>query len=222
MRLERLLAIYQWPEAAAEGGFLAYGPRLLLAYRHAVGLIDKVLRGAHLSSSRISFDLVLNLKVAEEWEPFFQKLEALQGTTNLVAAMRGFEVISDRDAEGLARLSTCTVMKAADGLIPALAIDYLRGSSRFARLSPGFRHHATQTRNWCKSPVFRAMSNRGSGDSNAVARQAAKAHAHFFAGLLSSSTRDPVAASRASHGGLIATWAYNGSTQIRGLMLFRL
>jgi putative tryptophan/tyrosine transport system substrate-binding protein len=70
MRLERLPAIYQWPEMAAEGGFLAYGPRLLLAYRHAVGLIDKILRGARPSDLPIEqpdkFDLVLNLKVAEE------------------------------------------------------------------------------------------------------------------------------------------------------------
>jgi putative tryptophan/tyrosine transport system substrate-binding protein len=70
MRLERLPAIYQWPEAAAEGGFLAYGPRLLLAYRHAVGLIDKILRGARPADLPIEqpdkFDLVLNLKVAEE------------------------------------------------------------------------------------------------------------------------------------------------------------
>ena len=40
---------------------------------------------------------------AAEWKPFFQKLEGLQGT-DLIAALRGFEVISDADAEGLARL----------------------------------------------------------------------------------------------------------------------
>jgi hypothetical protein len=40
---------------------------------------------------------------AAEWQPFFHKLEALQGT-DLVAALRGFEAISDADAEGLARL----------------------------------------------------------------------------------------------------------------------
>jgi putative tryptophan/tyrosine transport system substrate-binding protein len=70
MRLERLPAIYQWPEAAAEGGFLAYRPRLLLACRHAVGMIDKILRGARPADLPIEqpdkFDLVLNLKVAEE------------------------------------------------------------------------------------------------------------------------------------------------------------
>jgi putative ABC transport system substrate-binding protein len=29
----RLPAIYQWPETAEEGGFAAYGPRLLQIYR---------------------------------------------------------------------------------------------------------------------------------------------------------------------------------------------
>jgi putative tryptophan/tyrosine transport system substrate-binding protein len=70
MRGERLPAIYQWPEMAAEGGFLAYGPRLLLAYRNAVGLIDKILRGARPADLPIEqpdkFELVLNLKAAEE------------------------------------------------------------------------------------------------------------------------------------------------------------
>src|SRR6188474_2978524 len=40
---------------------------------------------------------------ATDWQPFFQKLEALQGT-DLVATLRAFEAVSDRDAEGLARL----------------------------------------------------------------------------------------------------------------------
>jgi hypothetical protein len=40
---------------------------------------------------------------AAEWQPFFQKLEELQ-STDLVAAFRGFEVLSNADTEGLARL----------------------------------------------------------------------------------------------------------------------
>src|SRR5262249_19948447 len=40
---------------------------------------------------------------AAEWQPFFQKLESLQGI-DLVAAFREFEVISNADAVGLARL----------------------------------------------------------------------------------------------------------------------
>src|SRR5262245_5712701 len=70
MRQERLPAIYQWPEAAAEGGFLAYGPRLLLAYRHVASLVDKILRGARPADLPIEqparFELVINLKAAQE------------------------------------------------------------------------------------------------------------------------------------------------------------
>lgn len=40
---------------------------------------------------------------AAEWQPLFQKLEGLQGT-DLIAALRAFEVVNDRDAEGLSRL----------------------------------------------------------------------------------------------------------------------
>lgn len=40
---------------------------------------------------------------ANDWLPFFQRLETLQGM-DLIAALRAFEVVSDRDAEGLARL----------------------------------------------------------------------------------------------------------------------
>jgi putative ABC transport system substrate-binding protein len=64
----RLPAIYQWPEAAEEGGFLAYGPRQLLAFRHVASLADKVLRGARPTDLPIEqpskFELVLNLKAA--------------------------------------------------------------------------------------------------------------------------------------------------------------
>ena len=34
----RLPAMYQWPEVAAEGGFVAYGPRLVQVYRELVAL----------------------------------------------------------------------------------------------------------------------------------------------------------------------------------------
>jgi hypothetical protein len=40
---------------------------------------------------------------AAEWQPFFHELEGLQGT-DLVVALRGFEVISDAEAAGLTRL----------------------------------------------------------------------------------------------------------------------
>jgi ABC-type uncharacterized transport system substrate-binding protein len=68
MRNARLPAIYQFPEAAEEGGLLSYGPRLLLCFRHVVSLIDKVLRGAKPADLPIEqptkFELVVNLKTA--------------------------------------------------------------------------------------------------------------------------------------------------------------
>jgi putative tryptophan/tyrosine transport system substrate-binding protein len=64
----RLPAIYQWPEIANEGGFLAYGPRQLLVFRHVASLADKILRGARPADLPIEqpsrFELVLNLKTA--------------------------------------------------------------------------------------------------------------------------------------------------------------
>jgi ABC-type uncharacterized transport system substrate-binding protein len=64
-----LPAVYQWPENAAEGGFLAYGPRLLYCYRLMVGLLDKVLRGAKPADIPIEqptkFEFILNLKTAK-------------------------------------------------------------------------------------------------------------------------------------------------------------
>jgi putative ABC transport system substrate-binding protein len=64
----RLPAVWQWPEAAAEGGFLAYGPRQAVAFRHVASLADKIVRGARPSDLPIEqpykFELVLNLKAA--------------------------------------------------------------------------------------------------------------------------------------------------------------
>jgi putative ABC transport system substrate-binding protein len=68
MRNARLPAIYQFPEAAEEGGLLSYGPRLLLCFRIVVSLVDKVLRGAKPADLPIEqptkFELVVNLKTA--------------------------------------------------------------------------------------------------------------------------------------------------------------
>jgi putative ABC transport system substrate-binding protein len=69
-REARLPAIYQWPEAAEDGGLLAYGPRFVgifrdIAARQLVGL----LRGAKPADLPIEqptkFELVLNLKTAK-------------------------------------------------------------------------------------------------------------------------------------------------------------
>lgn len=61
----KLPAIYQWPETCTEGGFLAYGPRLVLCYRLVISFIDKVLRGAKPIDLPIEqptrFDLVVNV-----------------------------------------------------------------------------------------------------------------------------------------------------------------
>jgi putative ABC transport system substrate-binding protein len=68
LRQARLPTIYQFPEAAAEGGLLAYGPRQLVAYRHVVSLVDKSLRGrlpADLPGEQpVKFQLAVNLKTA--------------------------------------------------------------------------------------------------------------------------------------------------------------
>lgn len=66
----QLPAIYQWPEIAEEGGFLAYGPRQSLAFRYVASLTDKILRGISPADLPIEqpskFELVLNLKAANK------------------------------------------------------------------------------------------------------------------------------------------------------------
>jgi putative ABC transport system substrate-binding protein len=83
----RLPAIYQFPEAAEEGGLLSYGPRLLLCFRHVVSLVDKVLRGAKPADLPIEqpskFELVVNLKTAS----------ALDMTISPALLLRADEVI---------------------------------------------------------------------------------------------------------------------------------
>jgi putative tryptophan/tyrosine transport system substrate-binding protein len=70
-RLNRahLPAIYETPETAAEGGLLAYGPRLQLIIRHVAGLVTKILNGARPEDLPIEqpekIDLVVNLKTAK-------------------------------------------------------------------------------------------------------------------------------------------------------------
>jgi putative ABC transport system substrate-binding protein len=65
----RLPAIYQFPEMAAEGGFVAYGPRLLALYRDMLAWkLVKLLRGAKAADLPVEqptkFELVINLKTA--------------------------------------------------------------------------------------------------------------------------------------------------------------
>jgi putative ABC transport system substrate-binding protein len=66
----RLPSIYQWPETAAERGFLGYGPRILQIYRDLISVqLIKVLRGANVGEIPIEqptrFELVINLKTAK-------------------------------------------------------------------------------------------------------------------------------------------------------------
>ena len=65
----RLPAIYQWPEEAEEGGFVAYGPRLVQIFRELVAQqLVKLLRGVKPADIPIEqptkFELVINLKTA--------------------------------------------------------------------------------------------------------------------------------------------------------------
>jgi putative tryptophan/tyrosine transport system substrate-binding protein len=65
----RLPAIYPWAEEAEEGGFLAYGPRLLQIFRELIAQqLVKLLRGVKPADIPIEqptkFELVINLKTA--------------------------------------------------------------------------------------------------------------------------------------------------------------
>src|SRR5262245_52937644 len=63
-------AIYQWPEIAEEGGFAAYGPRIVQIFREMrAPLLVKILRGAKPADLPVEqptkFALVINLKAAK-------------------------------------------------------------------------------------------------------------------------------------------------------------
>ena len=65
----RLPAIYQSPEEAEEGGFMAYGPRLVRTFRELIApQIVKLLRGTKPADIPVEqptkFELVINLKTA--------------------------------------------------------------------------------------------------------------------------------------------------------------
>jgi putative ABC transport system substrate-binding protein len=66
----RLPAIYEWAEMAEEGGFAAYGPRLVQIFRELMARqIVKLLRGAKPADLPIEqptkFELAINLKTAK-------------------------------------------------------------------------------------------------------------------------------------------------------------
>jgi putative ABC transport system substrate-binding protein len=66
----RLPAIYEWPEAAEEGGFAAFGPRLSQLFLQVMPRqLVQLFRGTKVSGvpveQAIRIELVINLKTAE-------------------------------------------------------------------------------------------------------------------------------------------------------------
>jgi putative ABC transport system substrate-binding protein len=65
----RLPAIYEWPEFAAEGALMGYGPTQPLISRLLAELIDRVLKGVSPAELPIlrptKFELAINLKTAK-------------------------------------------------------------------------------------------------------------------------------------------------------------
>lgn len=64
----RLPTIYQWPEMAAEGGFMAYGPRFVQLFRQRARIAVKILRGTKAADIPVeqptSVELAINLRTA--------------------------------------------------------------------------------------------------------------------------------------------------------------
>ena len=66
----RLPTIYQFPDEAEEGGFVAYGPRVIQVFREVMARqLVQLLRGAKPADMPVEqptkFDLVVNLKTAK-------------------------------------------------------------------------------------------------------------------------------------------------------------
>ena len=65
----RLPAIYQFPEAAEQGGFAAYGPRIEQIYRQLAVPVARLFRGERPQAMPVqqptTFELVINLKTAK-------------------------------------------------------------------------------------------------------------------------------------------------------------
>jgi putative ABC transport system substrate-binding protein len=65
----RLPAIYQWPEAAHDGGLMGYGPSLTEMFRQLAGYASRILGGALAADMPIEqptrFTLAINLKTAK-------------------------------------------------------------------------------------------------------------------------------------------------------------
>jgi putative tryptophan/tyrosine transport system substrate-binding protein len=66
---DRLPTIWEWREAVAEGGLLAYGPDIASLWRRAATYVDRILKGAKPGDLPVEqptkFELVINLKTAQ-------------------------------------------------------------------------------------------------------------------------------------------------------------
>jgi putative ABC transport system substrate-binding protein len=64
----RLPAIYQFPESAEQGGFAAYGPRIVQIYRQLAAPVARLFRGERPQDMPVqqpaTFEFVINLKTA--------------------------------------------------------------------------------------------------------------------------------------------------------------
>ena len=69
MGILRLPAIYQWPEIAEDGGFLAYGPRITRMYRQMARQLIKLIHGVKVAEVPVEqptvFEFIVNLKTAK-------------------------------------------------------------------------------------------------------------------------------------------------------------
>ena len=75
------------------------------------------------------------LDIANDWAPFYQKLEGLQGA-DLVSALRSFDLVSDRDVEAYGKLRRSaegravplpSVFSGSDDDVSLLALGFARG-----------------------------------------------------------------------------------------------
>ena len=75
---------------------------------------------------------------AIEWQPFFQKIESLQGT-DLIANLRALELVGDREVEGFARLRRFAEGRAVPvpGVFSGTDDDVTQLALGFARGEPG-------------------------------------------------------------------------------------
>jgi len=70
---------------------------------------------------------------AEEWTPFFERVETIAANTDLTAILKSFDLVSDRDLEASSKLR-----RSAEGRAVPLPGLYSRGDADIALLALGF------------------------------------------------------------------------------------